>query len=403
MIELLIESPSQACNELIVMNSIPNTKPSLTIAMVVGEASGDLLGAGLMEAIRKRVPDCHFVGIGGEKMHALGFKSFYPMERLAVMGIADVLPRLRELLKMRKELAQRLCVDPPNLFIGIDAPDFNLGLETMLKQAGQTTAHYVSPSVWAWRQGRIKKIKKAVDLMLTLFPFEAQFYQQHDSEVAFVGHPLADQIPLTVDQQEARISLNLPVNKPLLAVLPGSRKGELKHLAPTFIKTMLALKQHNPELEFVVPAANSQRYEQFSGQLREIAPSLKVTLIEGQAHTVMAAADVVLLTSGTATLEAMLLKRPMVVAYKWGWLSHLLISPWVKTPFISLPNLLAGERLVEEFVQKDMLEDNLTQALLRCFESEEVVRLQRRFDEIHRELKCNASEQAATALLKLID
>jgi len=385
------------------MNSTSNTPPLVTIAMVVGETSGDLLGAGLMQAIRKQIPDCRFIGIGGDKMHALGFESFYPMDRLSVMGIADVLPRLRELLRMRKELAERLCADPPNLFIGIDAPDFNLGLEAKLKQAGLVTAHYVSPSVWAWRQGRIKKIKKAVDLMLTLFPFEAKFYQQHDSEVAFVGHPLADQIPLHVEQQESRQKLDLPMEKPLLAVLPGSRKGELKHLAPTFIKTMQALKRKIPELEFVVPAANSQRHEQFSQQLQEVAPELKVTIIDGQAHTVMAASDVVLLTSGTATLEAMLLKRPMVVAYKWGWLSHLLISPWVKTPYISLPNLLADERLVEEFVQKDMVEANLTSALLRCFGSEEVVRLQRRFDEIHRQLKCNASEQAATALLKLID
>lgn len=385
------------------MNPTSDNNTSPIIAMVVGEASGDLLGADLMRAILKKVPDCQFVGIGGEKMHALGFTSFYPMERLAVMGIVDVLPRLRELVAMRKALAERFIANPPTLFIGIDAPDFNLGLEAKLKLVGITTAHYVSPSVWAWRQGRIKKIKEAVDLMLTLFPFEAKFYQQHDAPVAFVGHPLADQIPLKVEQQAARERLGLSIDQPVLAVLPGSRKGELKHLAPTFIKTMAALKVQIPQLTFVVPAANKQRHEQFTQQLKALAPQLPVNVIDGQAHGAMAAADVVLLTSGTATLEAMLLKRPMVVAYKWGWLSHLLISPWVKTPYISLPNLLAEEAMVEEFVQQDVTESNLTQALLRCFESAEVVRLRRRFDEIHRQLKCNASEQAATALLKLIN
>lgn len=375
---------------------------SLTIAMVAGEASGDLLGANLICALKSRFPGCQFIGIGGEKMQALGFQSLYPMERLAVMGIVDVLPRLWELLKMRKALAQRLQTLQPDLFVGIDAPDFNLGLEKKLKQAGITTAHYVSPSVWAWRQGRIKKIKQAVDLMLTVFPFEARFYEQHNAPVAFVGHPLADEIPLQADAEAARKQLNIPLTKTVLAVLPGSRKGELHHLGPVFLETMQRIKSSMPDIEFLIPAANAERKAQLEEMIRQQGTELLITLVDGQAQTVMAAANAVLITSGTATLEAMLLKRPMVVAYQWGKLSHWLISPFVKTPYIALPNLLAGEQIVEEYVQQQVSPEKLAEAVKRCFNAQEMIRLQQRFTEIHRQLRLDAGAKAASALAQLL-
>ncbi len=369
------------------------------IAIVAGEISGDLLGAGLMDALKLLHPKAKFVGIGGPAMIERGFDSWYPMERLAVMGIAEVLGRLRELLAIRRQLLQRLVSESPDVFIGIDAPDFNLGLELKLKQAGIKTVHYVSPSVWAWRQGRVKKIKKAVDRMLTLLPFETEFYRQHQMPVTFVGHQLAQQIPLEQDTQPIRNQLKLAQSELVLGVLPGSRSGEVNYLMPLFIEVMARLKKQLPDLKFVIPAANQQRFEQIQ-QCLDAGPVISgVTLLLQQAHEVMAVSDVVLLASGTATLEVMLMKRPMVVVYKWHWLTHFIIGSLVKSPFVSLPNLIANKALVPELIQKQATVDNVlqqTQALLTDAPKREALRQQ--FQQIHQSLACDSAAMAAQAV-----
>lgn len=378
-------------------------------AMVAGEMSGDLLGAGLIRALKKTYPNAGFVGIGGKKMQAEGFESLFPMERLAVMGIVDVLGRLFELLKIRRQLKQYFLNNKPDVFIGIDAPDFNLNLEGKLKKAGIKTVHYVSPSVWAWRQGRIKKIAVSVDLMLTLLPFEAKFYQDHGVPVEFVGHPLADQIPIEVDQTKARQQLAYQQSDHLIAVLPGSRSGELKFLGPVFCDTLLALIAKDPTLKFVIPAANAKRKQEIENLLAErnlLAGKndrqSKVKVIDAQAQTAMAAADAVLLVSGTATLEAMLLKKPMVVAYKWSGFTHAIISRMVKTPFISLPNLLANKMLVAELIQENADVANLLPALENVLNSEKNKLIKAEFTRLHQSIRCGGDEKAAAAVSALL-
>ncbi len=375
----------------------------IRIGMVVGEASGDILGAGLMAALRNRYPEAIFEGIGGERMISAGFDSHFPQERLAVMGLVEPLKRLPELLRMRKQVVQHFIDHPPDVFIGIDSPDFNLTIEQRLKQQGIKTVHYVSPSVWAWRQKRIVKIAKSVDLMLTLLPFEAEFYREHQVPVCFVGHPLADDIAMETDQLSAREHLQLDAKQPLIALMPGSRGGEVKLLGPLFWQAAHWCLQRRPELNFVVPAANAQRREQIEAQLQAIEP-LPITVVDGQSHEVMAAADAVLMASGTTTLEAMLLKRPMVVAYRLAWLSFAIISRLVKSPFFSLPNLLAGKSLVPEILQKQVTPGRLGQELLTYFDNpEQTQQLQNAFVELHQSIRCNASEKAAEAVAQLID
>ncbi len=375
----------------------------IRIGMVVGEASGDILGAGLMAALRNRYPEAIFEGIGGERMISAGFDSHFPQERLAVMGLVEPLKRLPELLRMRKQVVQHFIDHPPDVFIGIDSPDFNLTIEQRLKQQGIKTVHYVSPSVWAWRQKRIVKIAKSVDLMLTLLPFEAEFYREHQVPVCFVGHPLADDIAMETDQLSAREHLQLDTKQPLIALMPGSRGGEVKLLGPLFWQAAHWCLQRRPELNFVVPAANAQRREQIEAQLQTIEP-LPITVVDGQSHEVMAAADAVLMASGTTTLEAMLLKRPMVVAYRLAWLSFAIISRLVKSPFFSLPNLLAGRSLVPEILQKQVTPERLGQELLTYFDNpEQTQKLQSEFVELHQSIRCNASEKAAEAVAQLID
>jgi lipid-A-disaccharide synthase len=371
--------------------------------IVAGEASGDLLGAGLIQAIRQRHPDAVFEGLAGPQMLAAGATSLFPMERLSVMGIVEVLGRYRELLGIRRQLADHFRANPPDAFIGIDAPDFNLGLERQLHQAGIKTVHYVSPSVWAWRQRRVKKIARAVDLMLTLFPFEAAFYERHQVPVRFVGHPLADMIPLSVDQGAARRALGLPEAGEVLALLPGSRSNELHYLADTFIRTASWLQQRHPGLRVVAPMANEQRRAQFEAALGRCQPPPDITLVAGQSREVMAAADVVLLASGTAALEAMLLKRPMVVAYRLAALTYWLMKYRVKVDFVSLPNLLGGESLVPELLQHEATPEQLGRAVLEYLENPQAAaRIYARFDEIHRDLRRNASDQAAEAIMQLL-
>jgi lipid-A-disaccharide synthase len=375
----------------------------MRFGIVAGEASGDLLGAGLISAIKQRFPDAEFEGIAGPQMIAAGAKSLFPMERLSVMGIVEVLGRYRELLGIRRQLAAHFRRNPPDAFIGIDAPDFNLGLERQLREAGIKTVHYVSPSVWAWRQRRVKKIARSTDLMLTLFPFEAGFYEVHQVPVQFVGHPLADTIPLTVDQAAARQALSLPETGEILALLPGSRSNELHYLSATFIETVRWLQQRRPDLTVVVPLANAVRRAQFEQALAAVPDAPPMVLVDGHSREVMAAADAVLLASGTAALEAMLLKRPMVVAYKLAPFTYWLARRLLKVENVSLPNLLAGETLVPELIQHEATPERLGQAVLAYFERpEQAAAIHRRFDEIHHSLRRDASRQAADAVLALI-
>ena len=375
----------------------------MRIGIVAGEASGDLLGAGLVKAIRRQHPDAVFEGIAGPQMMEAGATSLFPMERLSVMGIVEVFGRLRELLGIRRRLAEHFITNPPDVFIGIDAPDFNLGLERRLHRAGIKTVHYVSPSVWAWRQRRVKKIVKSTDLMLTLFPFEAEFYRAHHMPVQFVGHPLADLIPLQPDRAAARRDLGLPEEGEVLALLPGSRSTELRFLAATFIDTARWLRLHRPELRIVVPLANAERRTQFQSILAGRLEAPPMTLVDGRAREVMTAADVVLLASGTASLEAMLLKRPMVVAYRLAPFSYWLARHLLKVKSVSLPNLLADEILVPELLQDEATPDRLGQAVLYYLESPQAAaEVMGRFSEIHHELRQGASQQAARAVLGLV-
>ncbi len=372
------------------------------IGIVAGEESGDQLGAGVIAALKKHYPYAIFEGIGGARMQALGFRSLFPMERLAVMGLVEPLKRLPELWSIRRQLIRHFLATRPALVLGIDAPDFNLGLEQKVRQAGITTAHYVSPSVWAWRQGRIHKIARAVDLMLTLLPFEAQFYRQHNVPVVFVGHPMADQLPLTPNPSAARGALGLPAADPLLALLPGSRASEVGLLGPLFIQVARRCLQAIPDLQFVLPAANAARRRQIDAQLQGV--ELPIRVIDGQSHLAMEAATAVLLASGTTALEAMLLKKPMVVSYKTGWLSHAILSRMLKVPYVSLPNLLAGRALVPELLQGQATVANITEQVLQCLrDDQQRASLALEFDKLHRQLRCNGSAVAAESLVALIE
>ncbi|HTF83451.1 MAG TPA: lipid-A-disaccharide synthase [Cellvibrio sp.] len=374
----------------------------LRIGIVVGEASGDILGAGLMTALRKHFPQAEFSGIGGPRMLALGFHSFFPQDRLAVMGLVEPLKRLPELLKIRAFLRDHFIANPPAVFIGIDAPDFNLTLEGDLKEKGIPTAHYVSPSVWAWRQKRVHKIARSVDLMLTLLPFEAEFYQQHQVPVAFVGHHLADEIPLDVDQQAARNTLRIAPDAKVVALLPGSRSNEVERLGQLFMETAVHCLRRDAALQFIIPAANADRYRQLHLQLSSYV-DYPIHLVNGQSQAVMAAADVVLMASGTTALEAMLLKRPMVIAYKLSWLSWAILSRMVKTPYVGLPNLLAGKKLVPELLQDDATAENMSAAVMHYFEHpQETQALRDTFYDMHQSIKRNASDRAADAIAQLV-
>jgi lipid-A-disaccharide synthase len=370
---------------------------NLRIALVAGEASGDILGAGLMRALKAQHPAVEFIGVGGPLMQAEGLTSYFPMERLSVMGLVEVLGRLRELLKRRKDLIATLIAEKPDVFIGIDAPDFNLNIELKLRQAGIKTVHYVSPSVWAWRQKRVLKIREGCDLMLTLLPFEAKFYEEKGVPVRFVGHTLADTIPLEADRAAARAELGLP-DGPLVALMPGSRGGEVSRLGALFLDTAERLRAMRPGLRFVIPCANAER----RAQLEELLAGrdLPVTLLDGQSHLALAACNAVLIASGTATLEALLYKRPMVVAYRLAPLTFWILKRMVKSPYVSLPNLLAQRLLVPELLQDDATVEALAQTLSPLIEGGE--EQTRGFDEIHRTLRLDASNQAADAVLNLI-
>ncbi len=370
--------------------------------MLAGEASGDILGAGLVAELQSRFPSVQVEGIAGPRMQALGAKSLFPMERLSVMGLVEPLKRLPELLRIRRSLRDHFLNNPPDIFVGIDSPDFNLSLEQSLREAGIPTVHYVSPSVWAWRRGRIKKIARAVDHMLTLLPFEADFYREHRVPVTFVGHPLADEIPLQPDVRAARAELGYAPEDRVIALLPGSRGGEVRLLGPLFLQAASWCRQRRPELKFVLPAANEARYSELEGMLEKY-PDLHVQLLQGRSHTALAAADNVLIASGTATLETMLLKKPMVVAYKMAGLSYAIFSRMLKTAWVALPNLLAQRELVPEILQDQATPENLGAALLQYFDDPLLYdQLQREFSDLHQQLRRNASSRAADAVCALL-
>lgn len=369
----------------------------LRVALVAGEASGDILGSGLMQAIKQRYPDAEFIGVGGARMEAEGLNSYFPMERLAVMGLVEVLGRLFELLGRRRQLARDLIAAKPDVFIGIDAPDFNLVLELKLRRAGIKTVHYVSPSVWAWRQKRVLKIREACDLMLTLFPFEAQFYDEHQVPVRFVGHPLADAIPQQADRAAAREALDLPQDEPVVALMPGSRGGEVARLGELFLDAAIRLRALRPGIRFLLPCATPERRQQLEQML--VNRDLPLTLLDGRSHEALAACDAVLIASGTATLEALLYKRPMVVAYRVAPMTYRILKRLVKSPYISLPNLLAERLLVPELIQDAATADALAQAVAPLIEGGQVQT--EGFDVIHRALRRDASVSAADAVLKL--
>ena len=376
----------------------------MRIALCAGETSGDHLGAGLIDALRERYPDAQFAGIGGDAMRAAGMDTWWDASTLAVMGLSEVLAHLPRLLKLRRAFRERVLAFQPDVFVGIDAPDFTLGVEKWLKQRGVRTVHYVSPSVWAWREGRAAQIGASADRVLCLFPMEPPIYARHGVDAVFVGHPLADAIPLQPDRRAARLALAVPPDAPVLAVLPGSRLGEIARMLPVFLESATLLQRDIPALQLLVPAANAAcraAIEATPG-----ARAAHVRILDGQAQRAMIASDVVLLASGTAALEAMLCKRPMVIGHRISALTHAIVRTlgMLKSAHVSLPNVLAGEALVPELLQGECTAPNLHAALLRWFRDEAAVAaLQPRFLSIHDELRRDASSAAAEGIAGLLE
>jgi lipid-A-disaccharide synthase len=379
------------------------------IAIVAGEASGDLLGAGLIEALRARWPDAEFAGIGGDRMREAGFEAWHDAGELAVMGLAEVLRHLPRLLRLRRALRERVLAWRPDVFVGIDAPDFNLGVERWLKARGIATVHYVSPSVWAWREGRAAKIGRSADRVLCLFPMEPAIYAKHGVDARFVGHPLADAMALEPDRAAARAELGLPDDAPLLALLPGSRTGEIERLAPDFLAAAVRVQAQLPRLRVVAPMADAHARAAFERVLAASPAGATLgdalSVIDGRARTLMVASDVTLLASGTATLEAMLAKRPMVVAYKVAASTYRLVKGLglLKVERYALPNVLAGEDMVPELMQQDCTPGKLADAVLRWFQDPAAAAaLGPRFMNLHHELRRDASARAAEAIVEVV-
>lgn len=374
----------------------------MRVGVVAGEASGDILGAGLLRALRARCPALDVEGIGGPEMIAAGCRSHYPIERLSVMGLFEVLGQYREIRAARLGIARRLIGDPPDVFVGIDAPDFNIPLALELRDAGIRTVQYVSPQVWAWRRYRIRKIARAVDRMLTLFPFEARFYEQHRVPVSFVGHPLADIIPPSPDRKEARRSLRLAADGEIVALLPGSRMSEVKYLAQPMLDTARWLLQRRAGLRFLLPTVGGNVRRHCEAVLSNSAERLPVSLVDGQSRTVMEAADVVLLASGTATLEATLLKRPMVVTYRMHPLTFRIMKSMWHASYVALPNLLADRSLVPELLQDEAVPARLGPAVLELLENPgRQQALLAEFEAVHMRLRRGADERAADAVIEV--
>jgi len=378
----------------------------MRIGIVAGESSGDLLGAGLIRAIRERRPDASFEGVAGPLMQAAGCKALFPAEALAVMGLFEVLRHLPRLLKVRAHLKRHFTADPPDVFIGIDSPDFNLGLEESLRRQGIPTVHYVSPSIWAWRPKRVFKVGRAADLTLALLPFEPPLYDKHGFKATFVGHPLADSMPTQPDKRALREELHLPPDAPVVALLPGSRGSEVQRLGPVFLETASWLSQRKPGLRFVIPAATPALNQLLKRQIRMLQPDLPVTLVEGHSHEALGAADAVLLASGTAALEALLLRCPMVVAYKVSSLTYNVVMGLglLKIRNVSLPNLLAERDLVPEFMQARANAEELGPAILKLLDDERARDAQLRgLEALTGVLRVGADARAAEAVLALAD
>ncbi len=377
----------------------------LRVALVAGESSGDLLGGHLLQALRARAPDLEVFGIGGPKMLAQGFDAWYPMEPLAVRGYVEVLRSLPSLLRLRRELRQRLLAAPPDLFIGIDAPDFNLPLEHRLKSAGVRTVHYVSPSIWAWRGERIFKIGQAASKVLALFPFEVPLYEQAGIPVAYVGHPLADILPEHADQALAREQMRLSSRVPIIAMLPGSRQSELRQLSDLFVRTARVLYEKLPAVQFLVPLLSRETHFIFEEAIfRQNAQDLAITILFGHAHLAMTAADGVLVASGTATLEAALIKRPMVITYRMPAMSYRIMKRKAYLPYVGLPNVLAGEFMVPELLQDDATPENLAQALLNQMNDRTVrTRQEQHFHAMHRLLRRDTAARAVEAIWPMLE
>lgn len=377
---------------------------ALRIGIVAGESSGDILAAGLIKQIKSVCPDAHFVGIGGPKMLALGCESLFDMEELSVMGLVEVLSRIRRLLFVRKSLLSYFLANPVDIFIGVDAPDFNLGLALKLKQKGIFTVQYVSPTVWAWREKRIFKIAKATNLVLSIFPFEKAVYDKHLIPCTFVGHTLADDVPLEPDKIAARNALNLKTQDCVLAVLPGSRKSEVEALLDVFMQSAEILTKAKPGLKVLIPVVNRQRKEQVEHYFASQTLYVDYRIVIGHSRQVMIASDAVLLASGTATLEAMLCKRPMVAAYRLNKLTHLMMKWLYKAKYFALPNVLANEKIVPELLQEEVNAEKISELLLPMLTDVSVQQqLNARFTELHLALRKNADVQAADAVLQLIE
>lgn len=384
------------------------TKEAPLIALVAGEISGDILGAGLINALKLHYPNARFIGVAGPRMIQAGCETLFDMEELAVMGLAEVVKHLPRLLKRRKQVIETMLAEKPDIFIGIDAPDFNLTVEEKLKASGIKTIHYVSPSVWAWRQSRVHKIARATNLVLAFLPFEKAFYDRFNVPCRFIGHTMADAIALKPNRSEACAALELDETKRYLAILVGSRTSEVGFLTEPFLKAAQILKQRYPELEFLVPLVNDKRIAQFEQIKAQIAPDLGVKILKGNARQAMIAAEATLLASGTAALEGMLCKSPMVVGYKMKASTYWLAKRLVKTKYISLPNLLADEMLVPELIQDECNPENLAWYLGNYLADDADHKKQRnelkqRFTELHKLIQCDADTQAAQAVVDVLD
>jgi lipid-A-disaccharide synthase len=371
------------------------------IGIVAGEASGDLIGSHLVLGLKRHLPEAEFVGIAGPLMQAAGVESLFPMETLSVRGVAEVLGNLRDILAIRRELARRFLADPPDLFVGVDAPDFNLALEAKLKASGIPTVQYVGPAIWAWGRGRIEKVRRAVKRVLSIFPFEQSIYEAAGIPVTYVGHPLADMLPENPDRATARVQMRLPQDVPVIALLPGSRKAELHYMADLFVNTGRLLADRIPDLRFLVPLVTRETREMFEAAIfRNDARELPITMLFGHAHEAMTAADAVVACSGTATLEAALLNRPMVITYKMAPLTWWVAQRRAYTQWAGLPNILANELLVPEFIQDQATPENLAQGLIDLVSDEErICRIEERFAQLHQLLRRDTAKTAALAVL----
>jgi lipid-A-disaccharide synthase len=375
------------------------------IGMVAGEASGDLLGAHLVAALRERAPGLRFAGIGGPRMIGEGVESRFPMDTLSVRGYVEVARHYRRIMRVRRRLADEFRSRKPQLFIGVDAPDFNLGLERALKESGVRTIHYVSPSVWAWRGWRVRKMARSADRVLALFPFEPKIYREAGVPVTYVGHPLADMIPLETDKPLARSQLRLPPGGPLVALLPGSRRSELHYMADAFVLAAKRLLAERPDARFVCPLATRETRELFEAALeRNDARGLPLTLLFGHSHEALAAADLALVASGTATLETALLRTPMVITYRMSPVTWAIMRRMLYLPYVGLPNILAGELIVPELLQEKATPAALAAALAGLLDDKDRCERQvARFAGFHRELRRDTAATAAQAVLEMLD